>query len=116
MTMAIALRLNLRRHLVQFQAGMVDGIGGTIESLFGKDEGVWKDMCVWSAIENVLSKSVISILIGETLCYDEDFIKCFNGFYFGFGAGIAVVVHLPPSLIQPLVGFLFGILVNISLH
>jgi hypothetical protein len=111
-----ALRLNLQRNLGRFQACMVEGIGDSIDTFLGKNEEDWKSVCTWETMERTLQKSTLGTLIGEPLYDDEVFIKSWTSFQFWFGVGTTVVGCFSPALIQPLLGYLFRIPINMSSH
>jgi hypothetical protein len=105
-----ALRLNIHRNLGRFQAHMVEGIGDSIGTFFGKSEEHWKSICIWETMERTLQKSTLRNLIGD----DEVFIKSLTSFQFWFGVSTTVVGCFSPILIQPLLGYLFRIPINMS--
>jgi hypothetical protein len=111
-----ALRLNLQRNLNRFQACMVEEIGNGIDTFFGVNEEDWKSICIWETMERTLQKSSLRTLIGEPLYNDEVFIKSWKSFQFWFSVGTTVVGCYSPRLLQPLLGSLFKIPIDISSH
>jgi len=95
---------------------MVEGLGDSIDTFFGKNEKDWKNVCIWETMERTLQKSTLRTLIGEPLCDDKVFIKSWASFQFWFGVGTTVVGCFCPALVQPLLGRLFKVPTDMSSH
>jgi hypothetical protein len=93
---------------------MVEGIGNSIDTFFGKNEEEWNSICIWETMERTLQKSTLRTLISEPLHNDNVFIKSWSSFQFWFGVGTTVVGCFCPALIQPMLGYLFRIPIDMS--
>lgn len=88
-------------------------MGETIDARMGLDEASWREVNLYEITHPVVFQSICRALVGAPLCDDDEFLDAFHTFSTGVGAGAVIIGQYLPSLITPLIGFLFSIPVSV---
>ena len=108
-----AMRVVLSRKIGKMQAEIFNTMRETIEARMELDEPSWREVNLFATMQPVVFKSICCALFGAPLCNNDDFLNAFQAFNTGVGLGAIFLGQYLPSLICPLVGWLYSIPVSV---
>ena len=108
--MTNAIRKDVTRHLGKLQTAMIEDICRNIDKGLGLETESWNEVCIKVAMENVFFRSLNRILIGSSLCRNEDYLYYSIGFATWLGAAAVLVGQYIPKVMKPIVGSIVAVL------
>lgn len=101
-----AVRKDLTRNLGRMQPDIIDDIRYAIDSAMGLDTKSWKEICISEAMGSVVLRSTSRVLVGSSLCENEEYLRYSIAFATWLGGGSILVGQYMPWMIKPFLGYL----------
>ncbi|KAL4881714.1 cytochrome P450 [Aspergillus karnatakaensis] len=106
--------LTVSQHLTQslglVQPDLLDELQLSLDRVLGLDTDEWNSVCIFSAMEQVVTQIAGRLLFGKMLCRDyEGYIPAVLWCMHCFGAGMILTAQLLPWFLQPIVSVFFRI-------
>ena len=101
-----AVRKDLTRNLGRMQPAMIEDIRNTIDNAMGLDTESWKQVCITKAMEDVVLRSTSRVLVGSSLCHNEEYLHYSIAFATSLGGGAVLVGQYMPWMMKPFFGYL----------
>ncbi|KIV98586.1 uncharacterized protein PV09_09620 [Verruconis gallopava] len=103
---------NMGRRIGDLIEDLWDEIGCAIDDTWGKDTGIWKEVCVFDNMMHIIARASNRVFIGLPLCRNELYLKSMEAFTGDVSTAI-ILLRFVPRLLEPLIGRLIGLL---SMH
>lgn len=106
-----AIRKDLTRNLGTLQPAIIQDIRNTIDDAMGLDTECWNDVCVSKAMGNVIFRATSRVLVGSSLCQNQEYLHHLIAFAEWLGGGSILVGQYTPWMIKPFLGYLMALAV-----
>lgn len=98
----------MTRNLFKLQEILAEELSHGIDAALGTDTENWVEANVWQTIERPVFSALVRILVGQSVCRNDDFREDVSRFSKAFGFSSIVVGRLLPRFLKPLLGRLLS--------
>lgn len=109
MALVAAIRVHLTRNLSKVQGDLVDGVKHSVDTKLGLECQEWKEINLYDTMNQVVFQASGRILLGNSLCRNEAFLRCLVRFSTWFGVGVIITGQMIPRPLRRLFGLLLAI-------
>ena len=102
--MMAAIRKDVTRNLGKVQPAMIEDICRAIDKGLGLETKSWNEVCIKTAMENVFFRSISRVLVGSSLCSNEEYLHYSIDFATWLGAAVILVGQYTPKILKPIFG------------
>ena len=107
------IRRDLTRNLGRVQADMFDEMRQSIDATMGLDSTSWSEFNLVQAMRSIVFRSSNRVLLGPSLCRNQEYQKSSQNFSSWLGASAIVIGQLVPWFLSSFLGHLVAIPVYI---
>ena len=101
-----AIRKDITRNLGKVQPAIFEDICRAIDKDLGLETESWNEVCIKVAMENVFFRSISRVLVGSSLCRNENYLHYSIGFATWLGAAVILVGQYTPMILKPIFGYI----------
>ena len=99
-----AIRKDVTHNLGKVQPAMIEDICRVLDQILGLETESWNEVCIKVAMENVFFRSISRVLVGSSLCRNEEYLHYSIGFATWLGVAVILVGQYTPKILKPIFG------------
>lgn len=101
------IRRDVTRNVGKSQAAVFDEIRANVDAAFGVDETGWRRVCLFEAMETIVSNSTNRMIVGLPLCHNTSYLRSLHIYSTLLATGMLVVGQFVPQLFKSPISFIF---------
>ena len=98
----------LTRNLLTLQGALAEEVTRNMDAALGTDTENWVEANVWVTVEKTVFSAMIRILVGQSVCRNDNFRDEVSRFAKAFGYSSIFVGRILPKFLKPLLGRLLS--------
>jgi hypothetical protein len=104
----------MTRNLTKLQPAFAEEVSRNMDAALGTDTERWVEANVWLVVEKTVFSAIMRILVGQSVCRNDDFRDELNRFTKAFGYNSLLVGRVVPKFLRSTLGWLLSSFVLIT--
>ena len=105
-TLIGVIRTDLTRRIASLHPSTAQQMRKAVDLELGRVDEGWHDVCLFSAVRNIVTTVTAGIVYTQPLCENADFMRSLRGFHNVISVGVALSGSMTPWPLRPVVGLI----------